>query len=64
MIMARSLTLFNRPLLGLRLGLLPIPAMNRWAIFNRPLTRAWRTLFVQSGLDALLQNLFQVWIKS
>src|SRR5258706_5578379 len=34
-----SSTIFSRPLHGLHLGPLPIPAMNRWAIFNRPLTR-------------------------
>jgi len=40
-------------------------AMNRWAIFNRPLTRTrGMQLFVQSGLDALLQILSQVWIES
>src|SRR2546423_7253868 len=39
MITARSVFLFSRPFHGLRLGLLPIPAMNRWAIFDRLLTR-------------------------
>ena len=28
-----------RPFHGLRFVLLPIPAMNRWAIFSRPRTR-------------------------
>src|SRR5882762_486022 len=42
---ARFLTLFSRPLHGLHLGLLVIPAMNRWAIFNRPLMRTRGTLF-------------------
>jgi len=30
---------YSRPLHGIRFKLLPIPAMNRWAIFSRPLTR-------------------------
>src|SRR5437660_4580571 len=48
MITARSAFHFSRPLHGLRPGLLPIPAMNRWAIFNRPLTRTQGPLlFVQ-----------------
>jgi len=33
----RIVNLFSRPLHGLRVSLDPIPAMNRWAIFNRPL---------------------------
>src|SRR5216683_2837281 len=37
MITTRSFDLFSRPLHGLRLGLGRFPAMNRWAIFNRPL---------------------------
>src|SRR6266849_5770309 len=45
MITARSATLFSRPLHGLPLGLLPIPAMNRWAIFNRPLNADWARNF-------------------
>jgi hypothetical protein len=34
---------FSRPLHGLRPCLLIIPAMNRWAIFRRPLTRTKET---------------------
>jgi len=44
---------FSRPLHGLLLGLPSIPAMNRWAIFSRPLgPTKCRPLFVQShGAD-------------
>jgi hypothetical protein len=42
MITARFSNLFSRPLDGLRFGLGPNPAINRWAIFNRPLTRTRR----------------------
>jgi len=50
MITAKSPNPNSRPLHGLRLGLLPIPAMNRWAIFNRPLTRtSGMLLSLESG---------------
>ncbi len=39
--------LFSRPFHGLHLASLPSPAMNRWAIFSRPLSADWaEALFV------------------
>src|SRR5437762_3020635 len=39
MITIRSADPFSRPLHGLRLDPIPSPAVNCWAIFNRPLKR-------------------------
>jgi hypothetical protein len=42
--------LFSRPFHGLHLATLPSQRLNRWAIFNRPLSADWaEILFVQSN---------------
>src|ERR1700730_6274887 len=59
MITARSASLFSRPFHGLCFGLLPIPAMNRWAIFNRPLTRTQGSYFLRNAPPCTLKQLFE-----